>query len=98
MFTTMLYEIFVVIIHQMTDVVSTNRVRGLDAVGWDVAMVFEAVINHIFGAVVTGSFVITVLAKVMVEADPVGQTVLVYEIDKLIHGLSPNDFYVSAYW
>ena len=97
MFTTMLYEIFVVIIHQMTDVVSTNRVRGLDAVGWDVAMVFEAVINHIFGAVVTGSFVITVLAKVMVEADAVGQAVLVYEIHKLIHGLCPNDFYVSAY-
>ena len=47
MFTTMLYEIFVVIVHQMTDVVGTDRIGGLDGIGVDVAMVFETIIDLI---------------------------------------------------
>ena len=96
LFTTMLYEIFVVIVHQMTDVVSTNRVGGLDAIGWDVAMVFEAIIDHAFGAVVTITFIVTIFAKVMVETDAIRQSALVYVVHKRIHGLKPNDVHVSA--
>ena len=70
----------------------------MDRIRRNVAIVLKAVVYDVFGAVVTGSFVITVLAKVMVEADAVGQTVLVNEIYKLIHGLCPNNFYISAYW
>ena len=80
----------------MADVFLADRIGRLNGIRRNVTIVLKAVVYDVFGAVVTGSFVITVLAKVMVEADAVGQTMLVYEIDKLIHGLCPNNFYISA--
>jgi hypothetical protein len=59
--------------------------------------VLKAIVHDILGAVVACPLVVAVFTEVMVEADAVGQSVLVYEIHKLIHGLCPNDFYVSAY-
>ena len=85
-----------VVIHQMTDVVRTDGVGGLDGVGWDVAMVLETVVHDAFGAVVTIALIVTVFTKVMVEADAVRQSVLVYVVHKRIHGLQPNDVHVSA--
>ena len=80
----------------MADVIFADRIGGLDGVRRNVAVVLEAVVHNILGAVVAGTLVITVFTQIMVEADAVGQAVLVYEIHKLIHGLCPNDFYVSA--
>ena len=80
----------------MTDVVGTDGVGGLDSIGWDVALVFEAIINHSFGTIVAIPLIVTVFAKVMVEADAVRQSVLVYVVHKRIHGLKPNDVHVSA--
>ena len=85
-----------VIIHQMTDIVGTDGVRGLDGIGRDVALVFEAIINHSFSAIVAITLIVTVFAKVMVKADAIWQSVLVYVVHKRIHGLKPNDVHVSA--
>ena len=81
----------------MADVIFANRIGGLDGISRNVAVVLEAVVHNILGAVIAGTLVVAVFSKIMVEADAVGQAVLVYEIHKLIHGLCPNDFYVSAY-
>ena len=81
----------------MADVIFANRIGGLDGISWNVAVVLKAIIHNILGAVVAGTFIVAVFSKIMVEADAVGQAVLVYEIHKLIHGLCPYDFYVSAY-
>ena len=86
-----------IIIHEVADVIFADRIGGLDGVRRDVAVVLEAVVHDILGAVVAGTFIVAVFSKIMVEADAVGQAVLVYEVHKLIHGLCPNDFYVSAY-
>lgn len=80
----------------MADVIFANRIGGLDGISRNIAVVLEAVVHDILGAVVAGTLVITVFSKIMVETDAVGQAVLVYEVHKLIHGLCPNDFYVSA--
>lgn len=80
----------------MADVIFANRIGGLDGISRNVAVVLEAVVHDILGAVVAGTLVITVFSKIMVETDAIGQAVLVYEVHKLIHGLCPNDFYVSA--
>ena len=80
----------------MTDVVGTDGVGGLDGIGRDVALVFETVINHSLGAIVAIPLIVAVFTKVMVEADAVRQSVLVYVIHKRIHGLKPNDVHVSA--
>ena len=81
----------------MADVIFANRIGGLDGVRGDVAVVLKAKVYDILGAVVACPLVVTVFTEVMVEADAARQSVLVYEIHKLIHGLCPNDFYVSAY-
>lgn len=86
-----------VIIHQMTDVVGTDGVGGLNGIGRDVALMFKAVIDYPFSAIVAIPLIVTVFAKVMVEADAVRQSVLVYVVHKRIHGLKPNDVHVSAY-
>ena len=88
--------IIVVIIHQMTDVVGTDGVRRLDGISRDVALMFEAIIDYSFCAIVAISLIVTVFAKVMVEADAIWQSVLVYVVHKRIHGLKPNDVHVSA--
>ena len=85
-----------VIIHQVTDVVGTDGVGGLDGIGRDVALMFEAVIDYSFGTIIAIAFIIAVFTKVMVEADAVWQSVLVYVVHKRIHGLKPNDVHVSA--
>ena len=80
----------------MANVIFANRIGGLDGISRNVAVVLEAVVHDILGAVVASTLIVAVFSKIMVEADAVGQAVLVYEIHKLIHGLCPNDFYVSA--
>ena len=85
-----------VIIHQVADIIFAYRIGGLDGVRRDVAVVLKAIVHDILGAVVAGTLVITVFSKIMVETDAIGQAVLVYVIHKLIHGLCPNDFYISA--
>lgn len=86
-----------IIIHQVADVIFANRIGGLDGVRGDVAVVLEAVVHNILGTVIAGTLIVAVFSKIMVETDAVGQAVMVYVIHKLIHGLCPNDFYVSAY-
>ena len=86
-----------IIIHEVADIIFAYRIGGLDGVRGNVAVVLKAIIDYILGAVVAGTFIVAVFSKIMVEADAVGQAVLVYEIHKLIHGLCPYDFYVSAY-
>ena len=90
------YKIVMVIIHQMTDVVGTDGVGGLNGIGGDVALVFEAIIDYSFSTIVAISLIVTVFAKVMVKADAIWQSVLVYVVHKRIHGLKPNDVHVSA--
>ena len=85
-----------VISHQMTDVVGTDGVGGLDGIGRDVALMFEAIIDYSFGAIVAIPLIVAIFAKVMVEADAIRQSVLVYVVHKRIHGLKPNDVHVSA--
>ena len=85
-----------IIVHEVADVIFADRIGGLDGVRGDIAVVLEAVVHDILGAVVAGTLIVAVFSKIMVEADAVGQAVLVYEIHKLIHGLCPNDFYISA--
>ena len=80
----------------MADVIFANRIGGLDGISRNVAVVLEAVVHNILGAVVAGTLIVAVFSKIMVETDAVGQAVLVYEVHKLIHGLCPNDFYISA--
>lgn len=80
----------------MADVIFANRIGGLDGISRNVAVVLEAVVHDILGAVVAGTLVITVFSKIMVETNAIGQAVLVYEVHKLIHGLCLNDFYISA--
>ena len=80
----------------MADVIFANRIGGLDGISRNVAVVLEAVVHDILGAVVAGTLIVAVFSKIMVETDAIGQAVLVYEVHKLIHGLCPNDFYVSA--
>ena len=80
----------------MTDVVGSDRVGGLDGIGRNITLVFEAIIDHSFGTVVAIPLIVTVFTKVMVEADAIRQSVLVYVIHKRIHGLKPNDVHVSA--
>ena len=80
----------------MANVIFANRIGGLDGISRNVAVVLEAVVHNILGAVVAGTFIVAVFSKIMVEADAIGQAVLVYEVHKLVHGLCPNDFYVSA--
>ena len=86
-----------IIVHEVADVIFANRIGGLDGVRRDVAVVLKAIVHDILGAVVAGTFIVAVFTEVMVETDAIGQAVLVYEVHKLIHGLCPNDFYVSAY-
>ena len=86
-----------IIIHQVADVIFADRIGRLDGVRRNVAVVLKTIVYDILGAVVAGTLVVTVFTEVMIEADAVGQSVLVYEIHKLIHGLCPYDFYVSAY-
>ena len=86
-----------IIIHQVADVIFADRIRGLNGVRGDVAVVLKAIVHDTLGAVVAGTFVVAVLSKIMVEADAIGQSVLVNEIHKLIHGLCPNDFYIPTY-
>ena len=90
------YKIVMIIIHQVADIIFAYRIGGLDGVRRDVAVVLKAIVHDTFGAVVTIALIVTVFTKIMVETDAVGQSVLVNEIHKLIHGLCPNDFYVSA--
>lgn len=80
----------------MADVIFANRIGGLDGVRRDVAAVLEAVVHNILGTIIAGTLIVAVFSKIMVETDAIGQAVLVYEVHKLIHGLCPNDFYVSA--
>ena len=80
----------------MADVIFANRIGGLDGISRNVAVVLEAVVHNILGAIIAGTLIVAVFSKIMVETDAIGQAVLVYEIHKLIHGLCPNDFYVSA--
>ena len=80
----------------MEDVIFANRIGGLDGISRNVAVVLEAVVHNILGAIIAGTLIVAVFSKIMVETDAIGQAVLVYEIHKLIHGLCPNDFYVSA--
>ena len=80
----------------MADVVGTDGVGGLNGIGRDIALVFEAIIDHSFGAIVAIPLIVTVFAKVMVKADAIWQSVLVYVVHKRIHGLKPNDVHVSA--
>ena len=80
----------------MADVIFANRIGGLDGISRNVAVVLKTIVHDILGAVVACPLVVTVFTEVMVEADAVRQAVLVYVIHKLIHGLCPNDFYVSA--
>ena len=86
-----------IIVHEVADVVFAYRIGGLDGVRRDVAVVLKAIVHDILGAVVAGTFIVTIFSEVMIEADAIRQTVLIYEIRKLIHGLRPNDFYISAY-
>lgn len=80
----------------MANVIFANRIGGLDGISRNVAVVLEAVVHDILGAVVAGTLIVAVFSKIMVETDAIGQAVLVYEVHKLIHGLCPNDFYISA--
>ena len=80
----------------MADVILANRIGGLDGISRNVAVVLEAVVHDILGAVVASTLIVAVFSKIMVETDAIGQAVLVYEVHKLIHGLCPNDFYISA--
>ena len=80
----------------MADVFFANRIGGLNGISRNVAVVLEAVVHDILGAVVAGTLIVAVFSKIMVETDAIGQAVLVYEVHKLIHGLCPNDFYISA--
>ena len=86
-----------IIIHEVADVIFADRIGGLDGIRGYVAVVLKAIVHDILGAVVAGTFVVAVFTEVMVEADAVRQAVLVYVIHKLIHGLCPNDFYISTY-
>ena len=81
----------------MADVIFANRIGGLDGVRRNVAVVLKTIFHDILGAVVAGTLVVAVFTEVMIEADAVGQAVLVYEVHKLIHCLRPYDIYVSAY-
>lgn len=85
-----------IIVHEVADVFFSNRIGGLDGIRRDVAVVQEAVVDDILGAIIAGTLIIAVFSKIMVETDAIGQAVLVYEVHKLVHGLCPNDFYVSA--
>ena len=85
-----------IIVHEVADVFFADRIGGLDGVRRDVAVVLKTIVHDILGAVVACPLVVAVFTEVMVEADAVRQAVLVYVIHKLIHGLCPNDFYVSA--
>lgn len=85
-----------IIIHQMPDVGGADRIGRLDGVGRNIAMVLEAVIYHSFSTIIAVALVVTVFAQIMVEADAVRQSVLVYVVHKRIHGLKPNDVHVSA--
>ena len=85
-----------IIIHEVADIIFAYRIGGLDGVRRDVAVVLKAIVHDILGAVVAGTLVVTVFSKIMVETDAIGQAVLVYVIHKLIHGLCPNDCYISA--
>ena len=85
-----------VVIHQMTNVVCPYRVGGLDGVGGDVAMVLQTIVHDAFGTIVSIPLIVAIFTKVMVEADAVWQSVLVYVVHKRIHGLKPNDVHVSA--
>lgn len=85
-----------IIIHEVADVIFAYRIRGLDGVRGNVAVVLKTIVHDILGAVVACPLVVAVFTEVMVEADAVRHAVLVYEIHKLIHGLCPNDFYISA--
>lgn len=85
-----------IIIHEVADIIFAYRIGGLDGVRRDVAVVLKTIVHDILGAVVACPLVVAVFSKIMVEADAVRQSVLVYEIHKFIHGLCPNDFYVSA--
>lgn len=80
----------------MADVFFANRIGGLNGISRNVAVVLEAVVHDILGAVVASTLIVAVFSKIMVETDAIGQAVLVYEVHKLIHGFCPNDFYVSA--
>ena len=80
----------------MANVIFANRIGGLDGISRNVAVVLEAVVHDILGAIIAGTLVVAVFSKIMVETDAIGQAVLVYVIHKLIHGLCPNDFYISA--
>ena len=80
----------------MANVIFANRIGGLDGISRNVAVVLAAVVHDILGAVVAGTLIVAVFSKIMVETDAIGQAVLVYEVHKLIHGLCPNDFYISA--
>jgi hypothetical protein len=86
-----------IIVHEVADVIFADWIRGLDGVRGNVAVVLKTIVHDILGAVVACPLVVAIFTEVMIEADAVRQSVLVYEIHKLIHGLSPNDFYVSAY-
>lgn len=81
----------------MADVIFANRIGGLDGISRNIAVVLEAVVHDILGAIIAGTLVVAVFSKIMVEADAVGQSVLVYEVHKLIHGLYPDNINVSAY-
>ena len=80
----------------MADVIFAYRIGRLDGISRNVAVVLEAVVDDILGAIIAGTLVVAVFSKIMVETDAIGQAVLVYEVHKLIHGLCPNDFYISA--
>lgn len=86
-----------IIIHQVADVIFAYRIGRLDGIRGNVAVVLKTIVHDILGAVVAGTLIVAIFTEVMIEADAVRQSVLVYEIHKLIHGLCPNDFYVSAY-
>ena len=85
-----------IIIHEVADIIFAYRIGGLDGVRRDVAVVLKTIVHDILGAVVAGTFIVAVFSKIMVEADAVRQSVLVYVVHKRIHGLKPNDVHVSA--
>lgn len=85
-----------IIIQQVADIIFADRIGGLDGIGGNVAVVLKTIVHDILGAVVACPLVVAIFTEVMIETDAVGQAVMVYEVHKLIHGLCPNDFYVSA--
>ena len=82
----------------MADVFLANRIRGLNGISRDVAVVLKAVVNYVLSTIIASALVIAVFTKIMVEANAIRQPVLVYEIHKLIHGFYPDNIHVSAYW